>query len=176
MSNMAFWIANAPIAQDTTIIGAMAAKGTRSTDANTGTVVSTSISPTTLPRYMDAMRPQTKSLCSTNSSGPGLSPHTIRPPSRIAAVPDPGMPSASIGSSAEVPDACAAVSGANTPSMRPLPKVEGSFAKRFARLYPMNEAAMAPPGVMPNQQPIADERRSVTQYLGISRHTLSTVV
>jgi hypothetical protein len=44
------------------------------------------------------------------------------------------MPSASIGNSAEVPDACAAVSGANTPSMRPLPKLSGSFEKRLARL------------------------------------------
>jgi hypothetical protein len=78
-------------------------------------VVSTSTRPTTLPRYIEAIRPQTKSLCSTNNSGPGLRPHTISPPSRIAAVPEPGMPSASIGNSAEVPEACAAVSGANTP-------------------------------------------------------------
>src|ERR1700712_1605450 len=72
-------------------------------EAKIGTVVSTSTRPTTLPRYIDAIRPQTKSLCSTNSSGPGLRPHTIKPPSRIAAVPEPGMPSASIGSSAGVP-------------------------------------------------------------------------
>ncbi len=78
-------------------------------------------------------------------------------------MPDPGMPNASIGSSAEVPDACAAVSGAKTPSMRPLPKLAGSFEKRLAKLYPMNEAAIAPPGVMPSQHPIADERSSVTQ-------------
>ena len=38
---MAFWMAKAPIAQDTTIIGAIAANGTRSTAANSGTVVST---------------------------------------------------------------------------------------------------------------------------------------
>ena len=38
------------------------------------------------------------------------------------------------GSNAAVPDACAAVSGANTPSMRPLPKLSGSLEKRFARL------------------------------------------
>ena len=69
--------------------------------AKIGTVVSTMTRPTTLPRYIEAIRPQTKSLCSTNSSGPGLRPHTIRPPSRIAAVPEPGMPSASIGSSAD---------------------------------------------------------------------------
>ncbi len=133
-SNIAFWMANAPIAQDTTIIGAMAANGTRSTAAKIGTVLSTRISPTTLPRYIEAISPQTKFLCSTNSKGPGFNPHTIRPPSRMAAVPDPGMPSASIGSSAEVPEACAAVSGANTPSNRPLPKLSLSLEKRFARL------------------------------------------
>src|SRR4051795_4201295 len=162
------------MAQETTIIGAMAANGTRKTAANTGTVVSTTTSPTMLPRYIEAIRPQTKSLCSTNSSGPGLRPHTIRPPSRIAAVPEPGMPSASMGSSAAVPEACAAVSGANTPSMRPLPKLSESLEKRLARLYPMKEAAIAPPGVMPSQQPMNDERNSVTQYFGRSFQTAST--
>src|SRR5580704_12196202 len=38
----------------------------------------------------------------------------------------------------------------------------------------MNEAAMAPPGVMPSQQPMNDERSSVTQYFGRSFQTLST--
>ena len=38
----------------------------------------------------------------------------------------------------------------------------------------MNDAAMAPPGVMPSQQPITDERTSVIQYFGRSFHTLST--
>src|SRR5207248_8024904 len=125
MSNIAFWIAYAPIAQDTTIIGATAANGTRRMDAKIGTVVSTSTRPTTLPRYIEAIRPQTKSLCSTNSSGPGLRPHTINPPSRIAAVPAPGIPSASTGTSAPGPEAGAAVSGATTPSVRPLPKQIG---------------------------------------------------
>src|SRR5438067_4699973 len=174
MSNIAFWIAYAPIAQDTTIIGATAANGTRKIEAKTGTVVSTSTRPTILPRYIEAIRPHTKSLCSTNSRGPGLSPHTMSPPSRIAAVPEPGMPSASMGKSADVPEACAAVSGANTPSMRPVPKLSGSFEKRFARLYPMNEAAIAPPGVMPSQQPMNEERNSVTQYFGRSFQTDST--
>src|SRR4029450_8098344 len=132
-------------------------------EAKIGTVVSTSIRPTTLPRYIEAIRPQTKSLCSTNNSGPGLRPHTISPPSRIAAVPEPGIPSASIGSSADVPEACAAVSGANTPSIRPLPKLDGPSEKPFAGLYPMTDAAIAPPGVTPSQQPMADERSSVTQ-------------
>ena len=84
------------------------------------------------------------------------------------------MPSASIGSSAAVPEACAAVSGANTPSMRPVPKLSGSLEKRFARLYPMNEAAIAPPGVMPSQQPMNEERNSVTQYFGRSFQTDNT--
>ena len=39
---------------------------------------------------------------------------------------------ATIGSSADVPAACAAVSGAITPWMSPLPKVFGSGAKRRA--------------------------------------------
>src|SRR5258708_11164605 len=37
--------------------------------------------------------PYTTLFRSTKRSGPGLSPHTMRPPSRIAAVPEPGMPS-----------------------------------------------------------------------------------
>ncbi len=38
----------------------------------------------------------------------------------------------------------------------------------------MKEAAIAPPGVMPSQQPMAEERSSVTQYCGSSFHTFST--
>src|SRR5882762_7913909 len=38
----------------------------------------------------------------------------------------------------------------------------------------MNEAAIAPPGVMPSQQPMNDERSNVTQYFGRSLHTDST--
>src|ERR1700712_4508810 len=38
----------------------------------------------------------------------------------------------------------------------------------------MNDAAIAPPGVMPSQQPMNDERNSVTQYFGRSFHTFST--
>ena len=38
----------------------------------------------------------------------------------------------------------------------------------------MNEAAIAPPGVMPSQQPMNDERNSVTQYFGRSLQTDST--
>src|SRR3984893_15731819 len=105
---MAFWIANAPIAQDTTIIGAIAENGTRRTAAKTGTVVSTKTRPTTLPRYIDAISPHTNALWPTNGSGPGLRPQPTGPPSRTPAVPEPGIPRPSIGSSAAVPDACAA--------------------------------------------------------------------
>src|SRR4051795_5866417 len=38
----------------------------------------------------------------------------------------------------------------------------------------MNDAAIAPPGVMPSQQPMKEERTSVTQYFGRSRQTAST--
>src|SRR5215510_1052860 len=38
----------------------------------------------------------------------------------------------------------------------------------------MKEAAIAPPGVMPSQQPMKDERSSVTQYFGKSFQTDST--
>ncbi len=41
MSNIAFCTAKAPIAHETRIIGAMVANGTRSTEANSGTVAST---------------------------------------------------------------------------------------------------------------------------------------
>jgi len=38
----------------------------------------------------------------------------------------------------------------------------------------MKDAAIAPPGVMPSQQPMKDERSSVTQYFGRSFHTFNT--
>src|SRR3954447_1516253 len=38
----------------------------------------------------------------------------------------------------------------------------------------MKEAAIAPPGVMPSQQPMKEERNSVTQYFGKSFQTDST--
>ncbi len=85
-----------------------------------------------LPRYMLAMRPHTKSGFSTKSSGPGCRPQMSRPPSSTAAVGEPGTPSVIMGSSAEVPAACAAVSGATTPSTLPVPKSLPSGEKRLA--------------------------------------------
>ena len=120
------------MAQITRMIGAMMPNGTRRIAAKTGTMVSTTASPTMLPRYMLAIRPQTKSFCSTNSSGPGCRPQISRPPSSTAAVGEPGTPSASIGSRAEVPAACAAVSGAITPSISPVPNLAPFLEERLA--------------------------------------------
>ena len=83
----------------------MIANGMRRIEANIGTVASTSTTATTLPRYMLAIRPQTKSGRSMKSIGPGLRPQIIRPPIITAAVAEPGMPSASIGSMALEPAA-----------------------------------------------------------------------
>ena len=100
--------------------------------ANSGTQVSTTIRPTMLPMYIEAIRPQTKSFCSVKSSGPGCSPQISRPPRSTAAVGEPGTPSEIIGSSAAVPAACAAVSGAITPSISPLPKFLPRLEMRLA--------------------------------------------
>src|SRR4051812_39951338 len=70
-SNMLLWTVYDPIAQMTTMIGAMMENGMRRMAAHHGTVVSTTIRPAMLPRYMLAMSPHTKSFFSTNSSGPG---------------------------------------------------------------------------------------------------------
>ena len=58
----------------------MIAKGMRRIAAKSGTVPSTRITATTLPIYIEAIRPQTKSGRSTKSIGPGLRPQIIRPP------------------------------------------------------------------------------------------------
>src|SRR3569623_3036166 len=120
------WTEYAPIAHRMIIVGAMIGKGIRKIAANSGTVDNTTINPTTLPRYMLAISPQTKSLSSTNNNGPGSSPQIINPPSKTAAVADPGIPKASIGNNALVPDAWAAVSGASTPSICPVPNFSRS--------------------------------------------------
>ena len=60
---------------------------------------------TMLPRYMLAIRPQTKSARSMNSMGPGFKPQIIKPPIITAAVADPGTPKAIIGRMALLPAA-----------------------------------------------------------------------
>ena len=114
------------------ITGAITEKGMRRIEAQKGTVVSTTSRPTMLPKYMDAIRPQTKSFCSTKSIGPGCRPQISKPPSSTAAVGEPGIPRVNMGSRAAVPAAWAAVSGATTPSICPLPKLSGSLELRRA--------------------------------------------
>src|SRR5690606_28327021 len=163
MSSMAPNTAYAPMAHTTMITGAIIENGMRRMAAKSGTVVNTTTREARLPRYMLAIKPQTKSFCSTNKSGPGCRPQIIRPPSSTAAVADPGMPSASIGSKAAVPAALFDVSGAMTPSSCPLPNLSPFDENRLAMPYPMKEAAVAPPGVMPIQQPMTELRSSVNQ-------------
>jgi hypothetical protein len=85
--------------------GAVMKNGIRIKAAKIGTVSNTSTTATMLPTYIEAINPQTKSFCSMNSMGPGLSPHIINPPIITAAVAEPGMPSDSMGNSALVPAA-----------------------------------------------------------------------
>jgi len=82
--------------------------------------------------YSDAIRPQTNSLWSVNSRGPGSRPQMTMPPSRMAVVGEPGMPSVSIGSIEPVLAALLADSGAHTPSTAPLPNFSGSLLARRA--------------------------------------------
>src|SRR5690606_2352909 len=144
------------------MIGPMMENGAFKIDEKIGMVVSTSTTATTLATYIEAIRPQTKSDCSMNSMGPGCSPHIISPPIITAAVADPGMPNASMGSRADTPAEWSAASGATTPSGSPLPKRSGWREKRRAIPYDMKDAAVGPPGVIPIQQPIKVDRSSTT--------------
>src|SRR3546814_2045639 len=60
VSSSALWTVKAPIAQMAMITGAMMLNGMRRIAANNGTVVSTTMRPAMLPRYMLAIGPQTK--------------------------------------------------------------------------------------------------------------------
>src|SRR5262249_46883222 len=99
----------APIAHTATMSGVRMAKGTRRMAAKSGTKARTMATPMTLPVYMLAMRPHTKSGFSLKSMGPGWSPQMMRPPSMTAAVGEPGMPSVIMGKSEAPPAAWAAV-------------------------------------------------------------------
>src|SRR6185369_9525602 len=63
-----------------------------------------------------------------------------------------------------------------TPSSCPVPNLSPLAEKRLAIPYPMNEAAVAPPGVIPIQQPMAELRINVSQYLGSFFHVCHTTV
>src|SRR5262245_16239151 len=131
-SNVLLCTVYAPIAQNTRMTGAMTLNGMRRMAENNGTQVSTMSRPTILPMYMLAISPQTKSFCSVNSSGPGCKPQINNPPSNTAAVGEPGTPSEIIGSNADVPAAWAAVSGAITPSIWPVPNLWPFLEMRLA--------------------------------------------
>ena len=77
-----------------------------------------------------AIRPQTRSGRSANSSGPGLSPYCWKPASIIAAVAEVGSPSVSSGTSVPAADALLAASGPATPSIAPWPNSCGYLVSR----------------------------------------------
>ena len=56
----------------------------------------------------------------------------ISAPSMTAVVPEPGMPSANIGTIAPVAAALLAASGAATPSITPVPNFSGCFETFFS--------------------------------------------
>ena len=87
---------------------------------------------TILPMNMLAMNAHTKSGLVVNSIGPGFRPYIISAPSNIAAVPEPGIPSASSGTIAPEVAELLALSGQATPSMAPFPKRSGSLAMPFS--------------------------------------------
>ena len=72
--------------------------------------------------YKLPINPQTNSGCWVNNSGPGVNPHRIIPPRRMAVVGDPGIPNVSIGSILPVLAELLAHSGATTPAGTPVPK------------------------------------------------------
>ncbi len=65
-------------------------------------------------------------------SGPGLKPHSTSAASRMAVVPEPGMPSVSIGTSAPPVSELFAPSGAATPSGTPVPNASGRRETAFS--------------------------------------------
>ncbi|MPM16735.1 hypothetical protein SDC9_63116 [bioreactor metagenome] len=77
-----------------------------------------------------AMRPQAKSGLVEKSSGPGLRPHIISPPSKTAPVPEPGIPRASSGANDPAAAALFAASQLAIPSIAPLPR-GSSLLKAF---------------------------------------------
>ena len=71
--------------------------------------------------YIDTITAQKISGRSTISLGPGATFSAISAPSRIAVVPEPGIPRVSRGTKEPVQAALFAVSGAASPLIDPLP-------------------------------------------------------
>ncbi len=136
-----------------------------------------------LPTYMLAMTPQTRSAFFSNSCGPGCRPNMISAPSMIAVVPEPGMPSANIGTIAPLAAALLAASGPATPSIAPVPNSSGCFDTFFSTAYAMNDAMVAPaPGSTPIRKPITVPRstakrlRMKSMRVGIRLRTVSSTL
>ncbi len=91
-----------------------------------------STSSTTFARNSEAIRPQTTSGCSWNSSGPGWMLSASSSASSTAVVPEPGTPSDSIGTSAPPAAALLPASGAATPRGSPWPKLSSLLESRFS--------------------------------------------
>ena len=81
---------------------------------------------------MLAIIPQNSSGRSVITCGPGWMPWMIIAPTIRAITAFDGMPSVSSGMNEVCAPALFADSGAATPSMAPLPKRDGSLARRFS--------------------------------------------
>ena len=161
--------------QKITISGMRMPYGTRSARTKSGMQAVLRMSSMTFAMYCEAIRPQTNSGFFSKSIGPGRKPHIIRPPSMIAVVAEPGMPSVSIGTIAAVAAALFADSGAATPSIAPLPNCSGCADTFFSTVYERNDATVGPaPGSMPTRKPstvprtIAQRLRAQSAALGIT--------
>ena len=147
------------------MIGIRMPYGTRSARTNSGMNAVLRTSSITLAMYCEAISPQTNCGFFSNSSGPGRRPHIIRPPSMIAVVAEPGMPSVSIGTIAPVAAALLADSGPATPSIAPRPNSSGCFETFFSTAYDMKVAIVGPaPGRMPTKKP-STVPRAIAQRL-----------
>ena len=123
------------MAQITMITGAITANGMCRMAAHQGTVVSTTIRPTTLPRYIEAIRPQTKILLLDEQHRPRLQAPD-QPAQQHRGVRQNRECRASASAAAPSTAACAAVSGATTPSIAALPNCCGCFGNAAPRRSP----------------------------------------
>ena len=107
-----------------------------------GGTISTRVNRPTIGMFMNrsmklamnsaAIRPQTTSGFWVNRSGPGVMLSARSTASSTAVVPEPGTPSASIGTSAPPAAALLPASGAATPLGSPVPKVFSLSTSRFS--------------------------------------------
>ena len=106
--------------------------------------------------YIEMMTAQKICGSSVINLGPGLTFNAIKAPSKIAVVPDPGIPKVKRGTNDPVQAALFAVSGAASPFIDPLPNSFFSCSGAILRstAYPKNEAIVAPaPGKTPIKNP-----------------------